>query len=128
MGATIAKDGELIVVRLTGVLRKDELDAIQWGEAAKIPPDARLNALVLAEAFAGWRRGDTWDDVSFIAAHGGRIGKIALVAEPRWEDRLLMFMGAGFRRTQVRFFPLEQLDEARAWLAETMPAAGPSAP
>jgi hypothetical protein len=79
--------------------------------------------LVIAEAFEGWHRGDSWDDVSFVTKYGDRIDKIALVAEPRWEAPLLMFTGAGFRRTQVKFFPTDQIADARAWLAESTPAA-----
>lgn len=123
MGATVTKDGELRIVRLTGMLRKAELDAIQQNEAKALPPDAHVNVLVLAEGFEGWQRGDKWGDVRFITTYGGRIDKIALVSEPRWEDQLLMFTGAGFRRTQIKFFPLAQLAEARAWLAASTTAA-----
>lgn len=123
MSATVTNDGELRIVRLTGMLRKTELDAIQQNEAKALAPDARINVLVLAEGFEGWQRGDRWGDVSFISTYGDRIDKIALVAEPRWEDQMLMFTGAGFRRTQIKFFPLAQFAEARAWLAESTMAA-----
>lgn len=123
MGATITNEGEFKIVRLTGMLRKAELDAIQWDGASELAPDAKVNVLVIAEAFGGWHRGDPWGDVSFIASYGDRIGKIALVAEPRWEDQLLMFTGAGFRRTQVKFFPPDELAQARAWLAGSATAA-----
>jgi hypothetical protein len=118
MGATLTEEGGLKVVRLTGMLRKAELDAIQWGEAKKMAADARVNVLVIADEFEGWHRGDPWGDVSFVATYGDQIDKIALVAKPRWEDQLLLFTGAGFRHTQIRSFPLGRLAEARAWLAE----------
>jgi hypothetical protein len=123
MVATMAREGELRVVRLRGMLRKAELDTLHQDEAEVLPADTRVNVLVIAEAFEGWHRGDQWGDVSFIATYGDRIDKIALVAEPRWEAQLLMFTGAGFRRTQIKFFPSEQLAEARAWLTEAQTAA-----
>src|SRR5262245_16443889 len=109
MGASIVNEGELRVLRLTGMLRKAELDAIQWGEAVQLAPGKRMNVLVLAEEFVGWHRDDRWDDVSFVSTYGDRIAKIALVAEPQWEARLLMFTGAGVRSTQIKFFPAGQL-------------------
>jgi hypothetical protein len=123
MVATMTREGELRVVRLTGMLRKTELDALHQGEAEALATEGRINVLVIAEAFEGWHRADKWGDVSFIATYGNRIGKIALVAEPHWEDQLLMFTGAGFRRTQIKFFPPEKLAEARTWLAEAKTVA-----
>lgn len=118
MGVTIEKEGALCVIRLTGMLRKAELDAVQWRAASEMAPDANINILVIAESFEGWHRGDPWGDVSFVASHGDRIDKMAFAAEPQWEDRLLMFAGAGLRRTKIKFFPLIQLPEAYAWLNE----------
>lgn len=127
MGATITNKGDLKIVRLEGMLRKAELDAIQWGEVKELAPaEAKINVMVIAWAFKGWHRGDTWGDVSFISTHGDRIGKIALVAEPQWEDQLLMFTGAGFRRTQIKFFPPEKIAAAYAWLDEATPEAQPN--
>ena len=108
MGATSNREGNLRIVRLTGMLRKAELDAIQSSEVSDLASDARINVLVIAEAFEGWHRGDPWGDVSFIRTYGDQIDKIALVAEPAWEAQLLMFTGAGFRSTQIKFFPPAQ--------------------
>ncbi len=118
MGAPIEKEGDLLVVRVTGLLRKSELDAVQARGTEGWGPDTRAKVLVIAENFLGWDRSGNWDDVSFSAVYGRRFDKIALVAEPKWEDQLLMFTGAGIRRTPVRFFPPSQVQQARAWLAE----------
>jgi hypothetical protein len=50
--------------------------------------------------------------------HSGKISKIAIVAESRWETLALAFAGAGVRRAPVKFFPPKDLDQARNWLAE----------
>jgi hypothetical protein len=52
----------------------------------------------------------------FFEAHGDQIDEIAIVADPKWETNLLMFVGSGFRRAPVKFFPESQLALARAWL------------
>jgi hypothetical protein len=51
-------------------------------------------------------------------SHGGKISKIAIVAEPRWEALALAFAGAGVRRAPVKFFPPNEPEQARSWLAE----------
>lgn len=121
MGATIADEGKLKVVRMSGLLHKAEMDAIQWGEVKRIGPaiaGMKVNVLVIAENFEGWNRKDTWGDVTFVAKYGDRIHKMAIVADPKWEDRFLMFTGAGFRETQIKYFPPEEEAEAREWLEE----------
>jgi hypothetical protein len=54
--------------------------------------------------------------MNFFETHGDRINKIAIVADPLWETDLLMFAGAGFRRSPVKFFPAGRVIQARAWL------------
>ena len=75
--------------------------------------------LVIVENFEGWERGaDCGNDLDFMISHGGKISKIAIAAEPRWETLALAFAGAGFRRAPVKFFPSAELEQARSWLAE----------
>jgi hypothetical protein len=70
--------------------------------------------LAILEDFEGWERGADWNDLDFLISHGGQIAKIAIVAEPRWETLALAFAGAGIRRAPVKFFPPNQLAQARA--------------
>jgi SpoIIAA-like len=117
MGLTIEREeGNLRVLRITGLLRKSEWDAVLATEARQWGPTTRVKVLVIAEDFKGWERGAEWGDMAFFETHGDRIDKIAIVADPQWETDLLMFAGAGFRRSQVKFFPVGQLTLARAWL------------
>lgn len=117
MGATIADEGNINVVRLTGMLRKAELDEIQWGQAEKMTPGTKARVLVIAEKFEGWQKGDAWGDIRFLRHYGDNIDKLAVVADAKWEDQFLMFTGAGFRKTKVQFYTPDKIEEARAWLA-----------
>jgi hypothetical protein len=74
--------------------------------------------VILEENFEGWERGADWNDLDFYASHGRKISRIAIVAEPRWETLALAFAGAGIRRAPVKFFPPNELEQARSWLAE----------
>jgi hypothetical protein len=117
MGAKIQpEEGNLTVLRITGLLRKAELDAVQKAEAGRWDPATRIKLLVIVEKFEGWERNVDWGDMTFFLKHGNQIEKMAVVADPRWKDELLMFAGAGFRKAQVKFFSPGQLATARAWL------------
>ena len=114
MGASIIEqDGNLRVLRVTGLVKKSELDAVQ---TAIVNQPEHIRLLVIAEGFQGWERGADWGDMAFFTTYGDRIDKIAFVADLRWENDLLMFAGAGLRRAPVQFFPQSRLAEARAWL------------
>ena len=117
MGVTVEQEeGNLRVLRITGLLRKSELDAVQAVEARQWRPATRVKALVIVEDFKGWERGANWGDMTFFETHGDQIDKIAIGADPKWEIEILAFTGAGFRRAPVKFFPVSQLALVRAWL------------
>ncbi len=87
MGVTIQhEEGDVRVMRITGLLRRADLSAAQDAEAAQWGPETRVKLLVIAEAFEGWDRRGNWGDISFLLKHGNQIEKIAIVADPKWED------------------------------------------
>jgi hypothetical protein len=117
MGVTIKQEeGNLTVLRITGLLRKSEFDAVLATEARQWGPATRVRVLVIVENLKGWERGADWGDMTFFETHGDQIDKIAIVADPQLETDLLMFAGAGFRRAPVKFFSANQLALARVWL------------
>jgi len=109
---------DICVLRISGVLKQAEFAAAQDELARKIDAGAKPRLLVVGEDFAGWERGADWNDLDFLFSHSGKIARIAVVAEPRWEVQALAFAGAGIRRAPVKFFPPNELPQARAWLGE----------
>lgn len=109
---------DISVLRITGVLKRDEFAAAQAELAGKIDAGAKPRLLVIGEDFAGWERGADWDDLDFLFSHSGEIARIAVVADPRWEVQALAFAGAGVRQAPVKFFPANELAQARSWLAD----------
>ena len=119
MGVTIEREkGNLRVLRITGLLRKSDLDAALAAEANQWEPTTHVKVLVMVEDFKGLERGADWGDLTFFETQGDRIDKIAIVADSKWELETLAFSGAGFRHGPVKFFPLSQLTMARAWLGK----------
>ena len=107
---------DVFVLRFSGTLKQSEFAAEQAMLAEKIDSGSKPRLLVVGENFEGWERGPDWNDLDFMMSHGGEIAKIAIVAEPQWETKALAFAGAGLRPAPVKFFPPDQLAEAREWL------------
>lgn len=120
MGAALERDKNGIwVVRIFGVLRKEEMDDAQAAGIDALGPHDEVRLLVeVAEDFHGWAGTEEWNYMSFFVEHGDRIVKIAIVGDPRWETRMLMFTCSGFRRAPVRYYSRERRAEAYDWLNE----------
>jgi len=109
---------ETWVLRISGILKRSEFGAEKGALARHIDTGSNPRLLVIFENFEGWERSADWDDLDFYLSHGDKISKIAIVAEPRWETLALAFAGAGVRRAPVKFFPPNEPEQARSWLAE----------
>jgi hypothetical protein len=108
----------LIKVRLSG-----RLDARQWRAAQEqmanlLRPGERASILVDGAAFEGWGRGD-WQDLSFQSNFDPLIGRMAILAEKKWEAEALMFAGKGLRKIEIEFFTPAESARARQWLTPT---------
>jgi len=119
--ATIRKEaGNVYVLHIGGVLNKATTDRIQAIAAQEIERGTKdLRLLVNLSGFEGWRKGDEWGDIDFFARYGDDIAKIAAVGEERWREQALIFLLAGRRRGEVRYFTPEEGRQARAWLVSS---------
>lgn len=109
---------KLAIVRVSGLLKKSDMDAMQ-ADASKLlaqKPGARFGVLLIVEDFEGWEGEQNWGDMSFYAAHGDKMAKIAFVCDPKKEQDWFMFLGGGIRPSPVRYFPPDKVPQARMWL------------
>jgi hypothetical protein len=109
---------DICVLRISGTLKRSEFGAEERALARHIDTGSNPRLLVILENFEGWEGGANWNDLDFYILHGHKISKIAIVAERRWEPLALAFAGAGVRRTPVKFFPPNELEQARSWLVD----------
>ena len=108
----------ICVLRITGILKRSEFSAEESALARHIESGSNPRLLVILENFEGWEGGADWNDLDFYILHGHKVSKIAIVAQRHWEPLALAFAGAGVRRTPVKFFPSNDLEQARKWLTE----------
>lgn len=113
-----SRQGGIVHARIRGVMTPEDQRAREDLATRRIDAGQAMSLLVTLENFAGWSKDPAWaDDLDFQASHGNDIARIAIVGDRRWRDDALLFVGKGFRRTDVEFFPAESLDAAWAWLS-----------
>jgi len=109
----------LVKVQLSGCVSAREWHAAVADIAKMLKSGEQSGILVAAvEDFDGWGPGD-WDDLSFQREFDAKIGRMAIVADKKWEDLALMFAGKGLRKIQIEFFPPAEISRARQWLASS---------
>src|SRR3954453_21889352 len=95
----------IVRVDLTGKLDAKEWRAALAQVAELLRPGEVTPLMVYAMGFEGWGAGN-WNDISFQSAfqkeHDPLMGRMAIVAEKRWEDQATMFAGQGFRRMEIK--------------------------
>ncbi len=117
MSVTYVKESEnLLVVHIEGTFTFEDLKEIQNKAHAEIDRSRKVKLLVLAEEFSEWGKEGDWGDLTFMYEHDAQIEKIAVVAEGKWKDQILMFLGAGRRQAAVEFFLPGETQAARDWL------------
>ena len=115
--AVVHETGNVYRLEIGGRLTRTELAACESELAGALQAGGTARLLCVANGFVGWD-GDGWQNLSFYVAHGDAIDRIAVVADERWRDELLMFAAAGLRRAPVEFFSAHDVARARAWLSE----------
>ena len=113
----VSADDGILTVKVTG-----QLTAAQWHAAqsaaldrTRPSPPGSVPVLVVAEDFLGWERG-SWPDSPLQAEFDRHVRRLAIVAEPRWQDLALLFTGKGLRRIPIEFFVPSDVQAARRWL------------
>jgi hypothetical protein len=117
VSVTFVQEAEnLFVVTIEGVLKYEDLKAIESQARDHIDRSGRVRVLVLAGQFSGWGKEGDWGDLTFMYEFDPLIERIAVLANETWKDEFLMFLGAGNRQAEVLFFAADQENVARDWL------------
>jgi len=117
MSMTFTKESDsLFVIKLQGILTFEDLKEVESKAREGIDRSQKAKLLVLAEDFTGWGKEGDWGDLTFMHEYDPYIGKIAIVAEDKWKDEMLMFLGAWRRQAEVKIFFEDEAEDARDWL------------
>ena len=117
MSVTFTKESDdLFVISVQGIFTFDDLKEVEKSAREQIDRKQKVKLLVLAEDFTGWGKEGDWGDLTFMYEYDPYIEKIAVVAEANRKDEMLMYLGAGRRQAQVKFFFYDEEKDARNWL------------
>ena len=117
MSVTFTKESDdLFVISVQGTLTFENQKEIENKASKEINRSSKIKLLVLAEEFTGWDKEGDWGDLTFFHEYDPYIEKIAVVANEKWKDQLPMFIGAGRRQGEVKFFFEDEEQDARDWL------------
>jgi hypothetical protein len=84
-----------------------------------IAASGKINMLVVMGDFEGWAGLDAAKADFKLGTHQYRqVEKAAFVGDKKWQEWLVKIMDPFTRRTDERFFDLEQLDNAWQWIKE----------
>jgi hypothetical protein len=67
--------------------------------------------------FKGWTAGALWEDTKFAVKHFNDIDRLAVVGESKWQEGVTLFVKP-FTSADVRYFEMEEIDQARQWIRE----------
>lgn len=109
-------DGDVVHVRITGVMKLADQWAVQNTGKQLIEQGAKPCLIITLENFQGWEKGVDWGDVGIMLSEGNNIRKMTIVGDKRWEDKVLIFVGKGMRATEIEFFPVAAAHDAETWI------------
>ena len=114
-----SKEEGWVRARISGVMVLADQMALEAVAKRLIDAGQKTSLLVTLDDFEGWEKNEAWgDDLQFQLEYGSEIARIAIVGDERWKDQALLFVGKGFRDTQIEFFPTGSSDIAEAWLRQ----------
>jgi hypothetical protein len=107
----------VLEIRACGKLTSDDYRRALVPRLAAIHQrNGKVRVLFLMdETFEGWTLGAAWLNTSLDIRYRNAFEKLAIIGAPAWEEwclKLVRLLVAG----EIRTFPREHLDVARAWL------------
>lgn len=109
--------GPVLGFRLSGTLHSADYEAFGPAIESAVERYGRLRLLLHFEEFSGWDAGALWSDLKFRAQHFVDIERVAFVGENA-RDKALAFLLRPFTAAELRYFDVDDLGEAWAWLEE----------
>lgn len=107
--------GKVMEVDLHGKLSREDYEKLVPETEKLIRQHGKIRVLVTMHDFHGWDPGALWEDIKWSVKHFNQIERLAIAGEQTWHKYMTGFCRP-FSTAQVRYFTLDQLSEARAWV------------
>jgi len=114
----IKKIDQEIWMKVSGKLTVEDYQKAHKLVQSDINLHHKSRGLFILDNFTGWSKDPRWEDILFMQEYADKITKMAIVGDENWKEDVFMFVGKSFRKTEIIFFPENQLELATAWLSE----------
>jgi len=112
-----SQDGKIIEIDVTEKLTDEDYQRFIPEFEREAGRHQKLRLLLEMSEFHGWEAKAAWDDLKLGMKHPGKVERIAMVGEKKWQQWMAGFSKL-FTAAEVRFFDRTEDPAARAWLAE----------
>ena len=105
--------------KISGKVTAEDYDVLLPRLDEAISAHGKINLLVLMGDFKGWSGLDAAKaDYKMGTQQYRQVEKAAFIGEKKWQAWMVKLMDPFTRRTDERFFNLDELDEAWQWVLE----------
>ena len=109
--------GKVMEVDLHGKLHREDYEKFVPETEKLMRQQRKIRVLVTMHDFHGWDAGVFLQGIKWNAKHFSQIECLAIVGEKTWHKWMAGFCRP-FTGAQIRYFTLDQLSAARAWVNE----------
>jgi hypothetical protein len=113
----LKKQEQEIWMKISGQVSVEDYEKLQSLILSSLAVYNDCRMVFILDDFKGWSKDNRWDEILFMQEHQDKVQKIAIVGDEKWKDEVFMFTGKPFRKTEIEFFPENQLDQAKQWLS-----------
>lgn len=108
-------ENNVLGFEITGRVDSDDVAGMTKELEHAIESAGRVRVLLRLRDVDGVRPGAVWEDLKFTVKHGNDIERMAVQGDRDWERWLAKLTGVG-APTDVKYFALEEADDAWRWL------------
>jgi hypothetical protein len=106
----------VVEITLEGSLTNKDLAETINGLHAEFDQNGKTRVIEIIRHFTGMELAALWTDIRLGVPLAQKIRRVAVVADQSW-IRQLAELGHLFTRAELKIFPMEELAQARAWIA-----------
>jgi hypothetical protein len=105
--------------KVSGKVTIEDYDVLLPKLDEAISVHGKINLLVMIDDLEGWKGMDAAKaDFKFGTHEYRQVERAAFVGNKKWQERMVKIMDPFTRRTDERYFEVDQLDDAWQWIKE----------
>lgn len=109
-------EGRILDVGLLGTLVKEDYPPFIAEFQRLVRLHGKVRVLLDMARFHGWNTGALWEEVKFDLQHLGKIERMAVVGEKKWQEAIARFAKV-LLPADTRYFDENDAAQARVWVA-----------